>query len=170
MVQLAQFPGVDLLTGASRQIESLESKILGIGSIECELRSYHAPGVWIRELRVPALDPWGTLVIGHEHRHANLNIMAAGEKLLLMEDRVERMVAPYCILSSAGVRKVGLILEDMVWFSVHANPTNERDEDKLEEMFYVKSATFKENEVRRAELRFKQLESVIVGRTRLKRS
>lgn len=147
--------GVGLVPGTLQEIESLESKMLGLPQIKYTQQSYHAPGIWVRELRAPA----GSLIIGHEHRHANLNILAQGSKIMVIGDRVERMTAPYCVPSGLGIRKIGLILTDMVWFSIHHNPTNEQDEEKLEELFYRKSGTFKAEEIRRAEEKLAKLKA-----------
>ena len=165
MIQLAQPEtcGIEtgflaqMIPGSSRQIESLESKLLGLPCCQYEIRSGFAPGVYIRELRVPAF----SLIIGHAHKQQDFHILAAGEKLLLMNDRVERMVAPHCVLSGVGVRKVGLILRDMVWYSIHPNPTNERDEDKLYDMLFEKSETFKKHELLLAEERLNELAPII---------
>lgn len=160
MVQLSEYlGGIDLIPGTAQEIESLESKILGLKQCTYTLRSYFAPGVWVRELVVPGQ----SLIIGHEHVHENLNILGKGEKLIVIGDSVQRMVAPYCVLSGPGVRKIGLILTDMVWYSIHHNPTNERDEDKLEAMFYRKSAAFKADEMRRSEEQLKRIVDLVRG-------
>lgn len=50
------------------------------------------------------------------------------------------LVAPIIFTSKPG-RKVGYIVEDMVWLNIY--PTNETDIDKLEETFLTKSDTWK---------------------------
>lgn len=158
MVQLSQALGLELMPGTTREIESLESVLLGLPQVKYTLASHFADGVWVRELRVPR----GSLIVGHEHRHENLNIMAQGAKLVVIGEVVQRMQAPYCVFSGPGIRKVGLILEDMVWYSIHHNPTNERDEQKLEEMFYRKSPTFINHEMARtAETKLKDLRHLL---------
>ena len=38
-----------------------------------------------------------------------------------------------------GVKRAGIALEDTVWVTIHPNPTEERDPDKLVEMLTVDS-------------------------------
>lgn len=142
MVQLSQHLGMELVPGTTRDIECLEAQLLKLPQVSYRLRTFHAPGVYVREITMPR----GALIVGHEHLTEHFNIVAQGAALVVIGERVERMVAPYCVVSGAGVRKVLLILDDMVWFTVHANPKNERDEEKLEDMLITKSATYQEYE------------------------
>jgi hypothetical protein len=137
MVQNSSFVWniLDMEPGSLISLDSLESRLLGLPQVSYTQGSYFSDGIWIRALSVPG----GALIMGHEHKRENLNILAKGEKLLVIGGRIERMVAPYCVLSGPGVRKVGLIVEEMMWYSVHHNPDNIRDEDELEAMFYRKS-------------------------------
>lgn len=138
MVQLAQILGMELVPGTTREIECLEARLLKLPQVHYKLRTFHAPGIYLREIFMPR----GALIVGHEHLTEHFNIVAQGAALVVIGGRVERMVAPYAVTSAAGVRKVLLILEDMVWYTVHANPTNEKDEAELESLLIVKSPTF----------------------------
>lgn len=93
-----------------------EARLLELEQVACPLRHYFAPGVCVREVRMPA----GSLIIGHAHRFADLNIMLTGRLTLLNEDgsTTERQ-APLTFLGQPG-RKIALIHEDVVWQNVWA--------------------------------------------------
>lgn len=89
----------------------------------------YAPGVYIREIFMPA----GTLVIGHIHKTCHFNIVLKGRALVQMEGRTEEIVAPCTFVSQAGVQKCLYIAEDMVWQTVHHNPSDSQDVVRWEE-------------------------------------
>ena len=94
---------------------------------QCPLKHHFAPGVYIREIFMPA----DTIVIGKIHKTEHFNILQKGRCLILNEDGSNTVLqAPMTFVSGVGVQKVLYIQEDMVWSTVHL--TNERDLDKLE--------------------------------------
>ena len=157
MLPPPQVLGLTLVPGSLQEIESLESVILKLPQAKYRLRTFHAPGVYLREIWMPR----GAFIIGHEHRTEHFNIVAKGAALVVVNGHVERMQAPYCLVSCVGVRKILLILEDMVWYTVHPNPQNIRDEDVLEEMMIVKSRTWLDHEVCKAERLLQKLDHVL---------
>lgn len=121
------------------RIEEIEGKCLKLPQVECEVTNHVGLGVYIRELRMPA----GTFAIGHYQKQEHWNVFIKG-KVLMLNDNGETVVltAPMTYIAKPG-RKVGYILEDMVWQNVYR--TNETDIDKLEETYLDKSKTFKDN-------------------------
>ena len=94
---------------------------------ECPLTHRFAPGVYLREIRMPA----GTVVIGKIHRTEHFNVLIQGACLIVHDDgRREELRAPLTFVSKAGVQKVLYILEDMIWQTIH--PTTETDFGRLE--------------------------------------
>lgn len=87
-----------------------------------------APGVYIREIHMPA----GMLIIGAQHKTEHFNIILTGKARVFMDGRVHDISAPATIKSGVDVRKVLLILEDVVWQTIHANPDDETNLDALE--------------------------------------
>jgi len=106
--------------------------------IEMEVVHHYAPGVYMRELRIPK----GTTLTGKIHKTEHLNILSQGELTVWTEDGMKRLKASTVIKSNPGIKRVGFAHEDCVWITVHHNPTEERDPDKLEEMLIAK--TFEE--------------------------
>lgn len=116
------------------KIDSLQSHMLELPQVKCEVLHRFAPGLYIREVSIPA----GTMAIGHWQRYEHLNILLKGKVTILNDDgSTTRLEAPMMFVGKPG-RKVGYIEEDMVWQNIYA--TTETDVEKLEEMFLDKNA------------------------------
>lgn len=120
--------------------ERIESHALALPQVPCPVVHTFAPGVYLREVRLPA----GALVVGHSHRHAHLNFMLSGRMLLIGNDgQAHEVCAPYQVITPPG-RKVAQVLEPTVWINVYA--TEERDVETLEAMLFDKSEAFASSE------------------------
>lgn len=94
---------------------------------ECPVVHRFAPGVYLREIQMPA----DTVVIGKIHKTEHFNILIKGACLIVHDDGSrEELRAPMTFVSGAGVQKVLYIIEDMIWQTVHVTP--ETDLTKLE--------------------------------------
>ena len=122
-------------------VEQVEAQCLRLPQVECEVTHVFPPGIYWRELSIPA----GTFCIGHKHRTAHLNVMLKGRVLVLVDGVTKELSAPQRFISPPGVRKMVLALEDTIWVNVHHNPENETDIDRLEEALVEKSAVFIEH-------------------------
>jgi hypothetical protein len=97
--------------------------------VECPVKHMFAPGVYLREIFMPA----GSIVIGKIHKTEHFNIIESGRCLIRHDDgEVETLQAPLTFVSKAGVQKILYIEEDTVWKTVHVTP--ETDLVKLEEI------------------------------------
>lgn len=124
------------------ELEQLESHMLDFPQVECPVVHHFGPGVYIREVTLPA----GTFAVGHAQRHEHLNIMLAGSVAVLGDDgEVKVLHAPLIFTGQPG-RKVGVILETCIWQNVYPNPDNERDVDVLEAKWLDKSGTWQAHE------------------------
>ena len=118
------------------KIEQVESHLLDLPQAECPVVHHFGPGIYIREVTLPA----GTLAIGHAQRFDHLNIMLTGAVAMVGDDGQTKVLrAPMIFVGKPG-RKLGYVLETCIWQNVYA--TDERDIDKLEAMFLDKSATW----------------------------
>jgi hypothetical protein len=110
--------------------EKVATLMRGMGEmpqVPCPLNHYFAPGVYIREIFMPA----GSIVIGKIHKTEHFNIIQKGSVTLIAEDGSHKSLqGPCTFVSKAGVQKLLYIHEDTVWSTVHL--TEERDLDKLE--------------------------------------
>ena len=133
MSELMPFQSIQAL----KQVETLEQGFLQQEQQDCPVVHRFGPGIYIREVTIPA----GTFSIGHYQKTTHLNIMLKGRVIMVNENgQKTELVAPQTFVSEPG-RKIGLILETIVWQNVYS--TNETDIEKLEEMFLEKSQTWK---------------------------
>lgn len=118
------------------KIEQVESHLLDLPQVECPVIHHFGPGIYIREVTLPA----GSLVIGHAQRFEHLNIMLTGAVAMAGDDGQTKVLrAPLIFVGKPG-RKIGYVLEHCIWQNVYA--TEERDIDKLEAMFLDKSSAW----------------------------
>lgn len=118
------------------KVDSLQTFMLAQEQAKCEVIHRFAPGIYVREVSMPA----GTLAIGHYQKTEHLNIMLKGRATVLNDDgTTSELVAPMIFVGKPG-RKVGYIHEDMVWQNIYA--TTETDVEVLEAAFLDKSESF----------------------------
>lgn len=112
--------------------------MLAMPQADCPLAHHFGPGVYIRELSMKA----GTWAIGHRQRFEHLNILLQGSVRMVNADgSTTDLQAPMIFTGQPG-RKIGYVLEDMVWLNVYA--ADERDVDALEARFVEKSQAWLE--------------------------
>jgi hypothetical protein len=102
---------------------------VGCGDIapaDCPITHYHAPGLYIREMFIPA----GVAVVGKIHKHAHFNDISKGRVRVVTEFGFEVYEAPYRFISEPGTKRAVFAETDVVWTTFH--PTNETDVDKIE--------------------------------------
>lgn len=117
-----------------------EREMLAMEQVECPVIHRFGPGVYIREVLIPA----GTFAVGHHQNFEHQNIMLKGRVTVQNEDgSTSELVAPTIFVGKPG-RKVGYIHEDVVWLNVYA--TTETDVEKLEAMLITKSADWLETQ------------------------
>lgn len=117
-------------------IELVESHLLNLPQVECPVVHHFGPGIYIREVTLPA----GTLAIGHAQKFEHLNIMLTGAVSMVDDDgNIKVLRAPLIFVGKPG-RKLGFVLETCTWQNVYA--TDERDIDKLEATYLDKSETW----------------------------
>ena len=98
-----------------------------------ETLHYFADGLYGREIHVPA----GTWVVGAIHGESHINVLSKGDVSVATEAGSRRIQAPATFEAVAGRKVVGFAHTDTVWTTFHANPTNERDPDKLFDLLTV---------------------------------
>lgn len=117
-------------------LDNLEEKMLHLEQVPCPVIHHFHPGVYMREVFVPA----GTMAMGHYQRFSQSNIFLKG-KVIVFEDSGDRkeLTAPMTFVGPPG-RKVGYVLEDMVWINVYS--TELTDVEEIEKIYLDKSAVF----------------------------
>jgi|TARA_R110000787_G_scaffold41377_1_gene102314 hypothetical protein len=105
---------------------------------ELPLKHSFAPGVYAREMEIPA----GTLLIGKIHKHRHHNFLMKGSIIVLTETNgVELLQAPLMIVSEEGTQRIGYAVTDTIWTTIHENKDNSEDLDVIEQRTVVKTKT-----------------------------
>lgn len=130
---------------------TVETELLKQPQASCPVVHRFGPGIYIRELHMSA----GTMAVGKLQKYEHTNILLKGKVLMFNENGTTSILeAPLFFVGKAG-RKVGLVLEDVVWQNIYA--TEETDIDKLEEMFMENSEAGKEYQL--AQLAYAKIEA-----------
>ncbi len=117
--------------------QRLEAALETMPQVDCPIRHYFAPGLYARETTLPK----GTVIVGAVHKTENLVVLSKGRILLATEDGPIEVSAPKTVTLKAGSKNSVTALEDSVWTNILANPTDEKDIDKLVEIFTESKAS-----------------------------
>lgn len=119
-------------------VKNLELEMLKADQVECGVVHRFSPGIYVREVSIPA----GTFAIGHYQKKEHLNVFLKGKVIMFNEDGSKtELVAPMIFTGQPG-RKAGYIVEDVVWLNVY--PTEETDVNTIESIYLDKSKGFNE--------------------------
>ncbi len=99
------------------------------------LRHWLAPGIYAREIHLPA----NSVVVGKIHKHRHLNILSAGRVTVMTEFGMEELTAPASFISERGTKRVVYTHEAAIWTTIHPNPDETTDTAELERMFVTES-------------------------------
>lgn len=97
--------------------------------VNLKVVNYFSYGVYARELHIPA----GTLLTGEIHKLENFNILSQGDISVLTENGMQRVQAPFSIVSPPGTKRIAFAHTNCIWTTIHG--TFERDIDKIREYF-----------------------------------
>ena len=86
-------------------------------------------GIYARTVMMRA----GTLITGRIHKLEHMVIVSQGSASVVSEEFGSKQInAPCIFISPPGVKRLLFIHHDMIWTTIHPNPTNTRDTDQLE--------------------------------------
>lgn len=97
-----------------------------IEPMECPVTHRFAPGMYLREILMPA----GTVIIGKIHSTEHFNVVLTGRCTVITADEIKEITAPYTFISKAGVQKTVVVHEDCQWQTLHV--TDKTDIDEIE--------------------------------------
>ena len=95
----------------------------------CPLKHTFSDGSYVREITIPA----GMFIVGKIHKHDHPNFLLKGKVTVVTEDGIEELEGPLSIISKAGTKRALYAETELVWTTIHANPTNTEDLEELEE-------------------------------------
>jgi hypothetical protein len=109
------------------RVERLEAILAQAPQVECITRHHFAPGVYARELTIPA----GVIATGAVHKTEHLSIVV-GHCLLTTDDGPVEISGCHTFVSKPGAKRALHAITDTVMTTIH--PTTETDLDKLCEL------------------------------------
>lgn len=117
---------------AREKVEAMEDELmkLGLPQADIPLKHYFAPGLYAREMTIPA----GVMLTGAVHKTEHLVTISAGRILVYQGEEGEGAMdlrAPATFVSKPGTKRVGIAIEDTVFTTYHA--TENTDIDSLVE-------------------------------------
>ena len=120
-----------------KAISLIESKLKSLpdslGEDPFPLEHSFAEGLYIRKIFIPR----GYWLVGKIHKYSYINFVERGDISVLTESGISRVKAPCTIPSPSGTKRFGYSHLDTVWVTVHSNPTNEKNIEKLKEKLYA---------------------------------
>ena len=105
----------------------LEDELRKHPQLDVPIKHHFAPGVYAREMFVPA----GTLLTGKIHKTEHLNIISQGHFSVSNMGESMDIYAPHTFVSPAGTKRAIYAHEDSTWTTIHV--TEETDLDVLED-------------------------------------
>ena len=128
-------------------IKKSDDVMLGDSQL-CPLKHSFSEGIYVREITIPE----GTVLTGKIHKHRHPNFLLKGEVIVITEEGRETLTAPCSMMSKAGTKRALYAVTELVWTTVHYNPTNTQDLKELEKIViadtyedYEKFISTKEN-------------------------
>lgn len=109
------------------RVERLEAIVENFPQVECPTRHKFAPGVYVREMFVPA----GVIATGAVHKTEHLTIVV-GHCHLTTDDGTKEFSGYHSFVSKPGAKRAIYAIEDTIVSTIH--PTEETDLDKLCEL------------------------------------
>jgi len=100
------------------------------------LKHTFSDGIYVREITIPA----GIFMTGKIHKHDHPNFLLKGSVTVITEEGGEEYLeAPCSMISPKHTKRALYTHEECVWTTVHLNPSNITDIDKLEEKIVYES-------------------------------
>lgn len=119
----------ELTKTTQQKIDLLIPEMRKMPQVECKEAHYFAPGLYVKEVTMPA----GAVIVGKPHKTEHLCVMLQGRMRIVNDNgEVIELVAPTTFVGKPG-RKIAYILETVVFQNIFA--TTETDINKLEAMF-----------------------------------
>ena len=116
----------ELVKPKSELLDDLEVALAKLPRVEMEVTHRFTPGMYIREIKIPA----ETMLTSMEHKTEHPFVVSQGA-IMLTSDTEGSVVyeAPYTGITKPGTRRALHALTDVVWTTFHA--TDETDVEKI---------------------------------------
>lgn len=116
-----------------QKVKKLDAFIIGMPQVDCPLDYQFYPGLLIRERFVPA----GTLFSTYTWKTTH-PFRCIGGELLIWEEKIgwQLFTAPCKGITYAGTKRIVFAIDNVIWETLHANPTDTKDEKQLHDMLF----------------------------------
>jgi len=127
----------DGILKVEEELSKLPGAIIGHDNDNSLLPLKHTfvDGAYIREIFMPK----GTLLTSKIHKICHPYFIMKGDCSVLTDEGVVRLKAPYQGITEPGTKRILYIHEDTIWITVHTNPDNKEDLEKIEEEIIAES-------------------------------
>lgn len=109
------------------RVERLEGILAQAPQVECPTRHHFAPGVYAREMTIPA----GVIATGAVHKTEHLSIVV-GHCWLTTDEGPKEFIGHHTFVSKPGAKRALHAITDTVMTTIH--PTTETNLDRLCEL------------------------------------
>lgn len=114
---------IDLPLPTRQQIVELQNAMVPHRCDMPDPKHFFAPGMYLRELTVPA----GMLIVGKTHKHAHFLVVTQGLAEIISEFGRTTVGPGHISVSQPGAKRVVLALEDTQFLTVHVNSSDTED-------------------------------------------
>lgn len=125
-----------------KRIDVMHYALQELPQVECPLVHRFTPGMYSREIFMPA----GTLVVSRQHKTEHQYAVLTGRAMVNVPgEGVKILEAGHVGVTKPGTRRALYILDDCKWVTFH--PTQETDLEKLqEELTFTPDVGYVEND------------------------
>lgn len=117
---------IESTSSMRERVEHLEALLEQFPPADCPLQHRFGPGIYVREMLIPA----GVCATGAVHKGEHITIVV-GHCWLTTEQGMQEFSGYSSFLSSPGMKRAIYAVQNTIVTTIHHNPTDERDLDKL---------------------------------------
>jgi hypothetical protein len=109
-------------------IDEVEGLLSNYPPIECPVIHRFIPGMYIREIYMPA----GTFCTSKIHKFEHPFVVSKGKVSVWIDGEIQVIEAPYWGITKPGTRRILFVQEDCIWTTFHVNPDDCKDVLEIE--------------------------------------
>lgn len=125
----------EIIEKSREQLFKLENLAKQYEQVDCPLVHRFAPGIYAREIFVPK----DTIVVTKIHKQDHFTFVMEGECSVFCDGELKRIKAPYMLKTLKGTKRAVYVHEDTRWITVHHNPDDITDLEKIEDFVIAKN-------------------------------
>lgn len=141
-----------VVSPSRKSVERLEAHLLQFPEVEIKTEHRFAPGLYIRQITIPA----GIVCTGAAGKSEHFSVMVRGRMRALADGEMRDLEGYNDWIAPAGVKRVGIAIEETVWFTVHPNPDDCRDLDILEERYFEQADMLQRRRSAAGQIKFQE--------------